>query len=81
MLVNNHLKNEIRNVLSGKSKVRFGATIQTIASYISNGAQTSAIIEREEQSKSKEAKKLEEYISENNLWVSIDFTQYVSEGA
>ena len=81
MLVNNHLKNEIRNVLSGKSKVRFGATIQTIASYISNGAQTSAIIEREEQSKSQEAKKLEEYISENNLWVSIDFTQYVSEGA
>lgn len=81
MLVNNHLKNEIRNVLSGKSQVRFGATIQTIASYISNGAQTSAIIEREEQSKRQEAKKLEEYISENNLWVSIDFTQYVSEGA
>jgi hypothetical protein len=77
----NHLKHELYNVLSGKSQVRFGAIIQSIASYLNDGTQTSAIIEDEKHFKKQETKRLENYISEKNLWIDIDLTQYVSEGA
>ena len=78
----NDLKDELHNILSGKSEVRFGAVIQTIASYLNDGEKTSPIIEIEKHFKSEEAKRLESYISEKNLWVeNIDFSQYVSEGA
>lgn len=78
----NDLKNELHNVLSGKSKIRFGAIIQAIACYLNNGAQTSSTIEIEKHHKKQETKNLEDYISEKNLWIEdIDFSQYVSEGA
>ena len=77
----NHLKHELHNVLSGKSQVRFGAIIQSIASYLNDGSKTSAIIEDEKHFKKQETKRLESYISEKNLWIDIDLSQYVSEGA
>ena len=77
----NHLKHELHNVLSGKSQIRFGAIIQSIACYLNDGAQTSKIIEDEKHFKKQETKRLENYISEKNLWIDIDLTQYVSEGA
>lgn len=78
----NHLKYELHNVLSGKSQVRFGTIIQTIASHLGNGSQTSPTIEISKQFKEEETKRLEQYILENNLWIEdIDFSQYVSEGA
>ena len=77
----NHLKHELHNVLSGKSQVRFGAIIQSIASYLNDGTQASAIIEDEKHFKKQETKRLENYISDKNLWIDIDLTQYVSEGA
>lgn len=77
----NHLKNELHNVLSGKSQIRFGTIIQTIASYLKDGAQTSASIEGEKHYKKQETKRLENYISEKSLWINIDLSQYVSEGA
>ena len=77
----NHLKHELHNVLSGKSQVRFGAIIQSISSYLNDGTQTSAIIEDEKHFKKQETKRLEIYISAKNLWIAIDLTQYVSEGA
>ncbi len=77
----NDLKNELHNVLSGKSEVRFGTIIQTIACYLNNGAQTSSTIEVEKPFKKQETKILEDYISQKNLWIKdIDFSQYVSEG-
>ena len=77
----NHLKHELHNVLSGKSQIRFGTIIQSIASYLNDGTQTSAIIEDEKHFKKQETKRLENYISKKNLWIDIDLTQYVSEGA
>ena len=59
----NHLKHELHNVLSGKSQIRFGAIIQSIASYLKNGAQTGASIEDQKHFKKQEAKRLESYIS------------------
>jgi hypothetical protein len=78
----NHLKDELHNVLSGKSKIRFGTTIQAITRYLNNGEEASPTFEVEKHFKKQETEKLEKYISENNLWIKdIDFSQYVSEGA
>jgi hypothetical protein len=77
----NHLKNEIYNVLSGKSQIRFGTVIQTIASYLNDGEKTSTTIEVEKHFKKEETKRLEDYISKEKFWVTIDSSQYVSEGA
>jgi hypothetical protein len=72
----------LQNLFSGKGEVRFGATIQSVASYLSKGSQSGSKIENSKQFKQQEAKRLEIYISENEFWISdIDFTQYVSEGA
>lgn len=77
----NHLKHELHNILSGKSKIRFGAVIQTIACYLKDGEKTSASIETEKHFKKQETKRLEDYIDKNKLWIEIDLSQYVSEGA
>lgn len=67
----NHFKNELHNVLSGKSEVRSGAIIRTIASYLNDGAQTSGNLEIKKHFKKQETKKLEDYISTHKLWVEI----------
>jgi hypothetical protein len=78
----NRLKNELHNVLSGKSKVRFGTIIQTIACYLNDGEKSSETIEGKKHFKNQEAARLENFIYENKLWIKdIDFSQYVSEGA
>lgn len=78
----NHLKDEIYNVLSGKSEVSLGTTIQSITCYLNNGQKAGPTLENEKHFKKQETEKLEDYISKNNLWIKdIDFSQYVSEGA
>ena len=76
------LKDQFYDVISGKSQVRFGTIIHTNSSYSSNGEKTSGEIEGSKQFKEQEEKRLITFISENSLWISdIDFSQYVSEGA
>jgi hypothetical protein len=80
--MSNQLKNELHNIISGKSQVRFGTTIQAIASYLRNGAKSGSKAENAKQVREQETKKLEDFISQRSLWIdSIDFSQYVSEGA
>ncbi len=80
--MHNHLKYELHNVISGKSKVRFGATIQAATSYLNNGTNPSPETQDTKQIRKQETKKLEKFILERNLWKNdIDFSQYVSEGA
>jgi hypothetical protein len=76
------LKNELHDILSGKNKIGFGTIIQTIACYLKDGEKTSSTIENEKHFKEQERERLENFISEKNLWINnIDFSQYVSEGA
>jgi|SRR5690606_24037577 len=78
----NRLKYELHNVISGKSQVRYGAIIQTIASHLADGEISSSRVEDEKHLKNQEEERLKIYISSNNLWLdNIDFSQYVSEGA
>jgi hypothetical protein len=75
-------KRELYDVISGKNEVRFGAIIQTIASDLRHGPQTGPKAEDTKHVKKQEAERLENIISEKNLWIeNIDFTRYVSEGA
>ena len=79
--MSNQLKNELHNIISGKSQVKFGTTIQAIACYLGNGAQSGSKVENSKQIREQETKKLEDFISKESLWIqSIDFSQYVSEG-
>ncbi len=76
------LKNELHNIISGKNQVRFGTIIQTIASYLNDGSESSPKAEDSKQIREQETKNLEKFISDNNLWINnIDFSQYISEGA
>ena len=76
------LKDELHNVISGKSQVRFGAAIQAISGYLDDGAQASRSDSDQKRVKKQETEKLELYISRQSLWIDdIDFSQYVSEGA
>ena len=76
------LKDELHDIISGKSQVRFGTIIQTVSNYLKEGFETGPIVKDKKQVRKQEEKKLETYISDNGLWIqNIDFTQYVSEGA
>ena len=78
----NDLKYELHNVLSGKNQIRIGTIIQTIACYLNDGEKSGSSAENEKHFKKQETKRLEDYITEKNLWINnIDFSQYVSEGA
>jgi hypothetical protein len=78
----NQLAYELHNIISGKSQVRFGTTIQTIASYLIDGIEAGPKVESTKQIREEETKRLEVLISGENLWLkNIDFSQYVSEGA
>lgn len=78
----NKLNDEVYNIISGKSKVRFGTVIQTIASYLRDGEKSDRTTQNEKHYKNQEAKRLEAYVENHKLWVlNLDFKQYVSEGA
>jgi hypothetical protein len=80
--MSNSLKNHLYAVISGKSEVRHGKIIQTIANHIRESQRTSTTSKGSKLYKEQEKQKLESYISKNRLWVNhIDFNQYVSEGA
>jgi len=63
----NHQKNELRNIISGKSQVSIGTIIQAASSYLNDGSQSGAETEVSKQVREKETKRLEVFISEKNL--------------
>jgi hypothetical protein len=76
------MKHELQNIISGKSKVRHGDAIQTIASYIRRGKSTSTAIKQNHQIKDEEATLLRQFCDQNNFWKSdIDIATFVSSGA
>lgn len=76
------MKNELRNLISGKGEVRYGTLIQAAASYLKASPRTSAMAESEKHYRQKETESLKKFITQNNLWIStINIDNYVSEGA
>jgi hypothetical protein len=80
-LLQNSIKNDLQNVISGKSEVRFGIIIQTIADYLKKSTAASSEIKGTKHFKKQEKENLEQFITAHSFWREIDFTLYVSEGA
>lgn len=76
-----NLKYELQNVISGKSQVRHGRDIQAITHYLEKSSFTSTAVKGSKQFKEQEAERLSIYADQFNLWVDVDLSQYVSEGA
>jgi len=75
-------KTQIQDVISGKSEVRNGATIQSIASYLRGSTGASSQIKGSKLYKKEEAEHLRAYATENNLWFPVeDLKNYIDEGA
>ncbi len=73
---------ESKNILSGKSEVSYGSAIQTAASYLRASKKASPMVEGNKSIKEQEAKRLEKYISENELWLAdVNYYNYISNGS
>ena len=76
------MKDELRNIISGKNEVRHGTTIQAISSYLKRSVGASEVAKNEKYFKKQETTVLKEYVAKNNLGATnIDTSNYVSEGA
>jgi hypothetical protein len=79
---NHATKQQIRDVLSGKSQIRNGEPIQTIARYLRSSQKADRISQSEQQIKNQEAARLIDFAKRNNLWIeNFNTEKYISEGA
>jgi len=76
------MHDELQCIISGKSQVRYGATIQAVAGYLRASEATSTLAKTDKHFKREETARLRTYITNQNLWKEdIDLDDYVSEGA
>jgi hypothetical protein len=82
LLMSNLLRDELFNILSGKSKVSNGSIIQTITSYLKESERTDSIFEKQQHFKNQEAKRLvdlhdENVLTQNEMLFFIDTVFYL----
>ena len=76
------MKDDIQNILSGKSQVKHHHLIQATCSYLKGSKGTSSMVKDQQQHKEEETKSLIQFAEDNKLWVeNINIDLYVSEGA
>ncbi|WP_396217962.1 hypothetical protein [Flavobacterium sp.] len=77
------IKDEIQNIIYGKSGNSQKTLIRTVADYLRASERTSTLVKKDKQYKQEETKKLIEFCNQNNLWVNekVNFDLFVSEGA
>jgi hypothetical protein len=76
------IKNELQNILSGKSEVSFGEPIQAITRYLRESLGTSEKTQKDEPSKNEETARLIDYINTHHFWnCDINFSLFISSGA
>ena len=77
------IKDEIQNILYGKSGNSQKTLIRTVADYLRASEGASTLVKKDKQYKQEETKKLIEFCNLNNLWVNekVNFDLFVSEGA
>lgn len=76
------LKHELRAIISGKSKVRFGAAVQAVIGNLGASTPTSTTTQSLKQVKSEEAGSISAFAHRSGLWQErINISNYVSEGA
>lgn len=79
----NFIKNELQNIIQGKSRASERTLIQTIASYLGASKTASSMVKIDKHYKQEETKSIIEYCNQNNLWANdkVNFDLFVSEGA
>jgi len=76
------MNNEIQDVISGKSQVRYGANIQATINYLRAREKAGTLDKTDKYFKREETESLKTYIENQNLWITnINLDNYVSEGA
>jgi Serine/Threonine/Tyrosine Kinase found in polyvalent proteins len=76
------MKHELQNIISGKSQVSNGDTIQAISRYLSASKSASKTFESSKQIKQQEATFIKQFCDKNSFWVpNIDINTFVSSGA
>ncbi len=77
------MRDEIQNILSGKSQVKYHHLIQTTCSYLKRSQGTSTVVKNHQQHKEEEeTKRLIQFVDNNNLWIDdINIDLYISQGA
>ncbi|MFC3812272.1 putative polyvalent protein kinase domain-containing protein [Lacihabitans lacunae] len=76
------MKNELQNIISGKSSVVYGALIQTVARELERSCNASKLDKENEHFKKQETEILVELIDKEQLWISdLNLDNYVSKGA
>ena len=78
----NSLKNELQNIILGTVTDSKSQLIKAAQTYLRKSFATSAGVEKKKQSRQQEEKKLRDFISKNELWISNEkFGTYITEGA
>lgn len=77
------VKDELQNIIHGKSDSGQKTLIQTIANYLGGSQRTSTMAKSDKQYKQKETANLIAYCNQNNLWVNdkVNFDLFITEGA
>ena len=76
------MKDDIQNILSGKSQVKHYHLIQTTCSYLKGSQGTSPMAKDQQRFKEEEKKSLIQFADTNKLWVEdINIDLYLSQGA
>lgn len=76
------MKHELQNIISGKSQVRHGDTIQTISNYLRKSKSPSGTFESGKQIKREETALIKQFCNRNSFWItSININAFISSGA
>ncbi|MBP4138311.1 putative polyvalent protein kinase domain-containing protein [Flavobacterium geliluteum] len=76
------MKNELQNIISGKSQVRHGDAIQEVADYLRRSKGSGCEAKDSKQIKREEAEIIKQYCNQNNFWnTNININSFVSSGA
>lgn len=75
-----NIKDELKDILQGKSTVSHGTAIQAAASHLRKSKKTSRMAQKNEPNREEETKELIHYINTHCLWkCDINFNSFISQ--
>jgi hypothetical protein len=76
------MKHELQHIISGKSQVRHGDSIQAVSGYLRKSKSSSGTVASSKQIKSEEATLIKQFCNKNSFWITaININAFVSSGA
>ena len=72
------MRDDIQNILSGKSQVKYHHLIQTTCSYLKRSEGTSSMVKNHQQLKEEETKRLIQQLLNHKIILTFFISQYIS---